>query len=476
MCIRDRFYTKTPYRPPRDHIRMLIRCVSRNGNLLLNFPLSEKGTFDDEAVERMQEIGGWLKGKGDSIYGCGAAPLRATPWGSATYKKGHIYLHVFGELHSASAPIFVEGLESKVLSADVLGSGGKVRVRPEGPDVVLTLPKGHRIDPIATVIDLRVAEPVHVAARDFIRQWTVLTPLPGRSFHKPVGPEGRLDAAVPVKFGKKSYPWETVRAGAGGYVDLKAFSPKAYGTTFAATDVVCKRDFATQLLLSATANAAVYLNGTKVLSTRGATPPAPDADKVRITLPKGRSTLVVKSLGRSGPWGFYAWVAGGKQLRFEPTRSVAFVGADPASWQNAAAVIEADKARLLPGTDPLPGTPGLKGCRMRPREPAEATGFIATVNVAKKLENAYVLVRYGHIRDTEIAVAVAGRKPVKVKLPKTGGWRAYKTTLAPFGPLPAGEYPLHVYTTARTGAYHLEALVFAEGTPLGGSLRLQGRP
>ena len=35
------FYTKTPYMQPKEIIRMLIECVSKNGNLLLNFPLND---------------------------------------------------------------------------------------------------------------------------------------------------------------------------------------------------------------------------------------------------------------------------------------------------------------------------------------------------------------------------------------------------------------------------------------------------
>lgn len=466
------FYTKTPYRPARDHVRMLVMCVSRNGNLLLNFPLNEQGAFDADAVTRMKEVGGWLKANGASVYGCGAASLRATPWGSATYKAGHLYLHVYSENHDPDQPIIIEGLTSNVLSAKVLSTGASVAMSQTAGDAVLTLPTGTKIDPVGTVIDVAVGEPVTVRRDRFITEWTAVAALPGRAFHKSIGPEGKLDASKSLEYGGKAHNWRPLAAGKNGFVDLKSLASDKYGVAFTAVDVISDRDCSTELLFGAGDHATVYLNGAKVLAARGAQPIGPDTARARINLPAGRSTLVVKSLGRSGPWGFHAWIAGGKRLRFEPTKSMAFVGGDPASWANADVVVWAAEAERLKGTDLLPQKPGLMGVRMRPRDPPDSTGIVATVKVPRALTKACVLVRYGHVADTEVGISVDGRPPVKVKLPKTRGWRSYETVLAPFGALPAGEHKIHVYTTVNAGAYHFEGVAFAEGEPLGTSVRL----
>ena len=62
--------------------------------------------------------------------------------------------------------------------------------------------------------------------------------------------------------------------------------------------------------------------------------------------------------------------------------------------------------------------------------------------------------------------------PLTDPMPKTGGWRRYKTVLAPFGRLEQGSHKVHVYTSRPSGAYHLDGLAFAEGEPMGESLRI----
>ncbi len=483
------YYKPGGYRSRRALVRTLIECVAKNGNLLLNFALNGQGTFDQDALERMKGIGEWMAGNGESIYGCGRSPLRSAPWGRATARKGHMYLHLFAERCDPAGPLLIEGVESKVLSAKVLATGQAVAVARRQADLVLTLPKEFKVDPVASVIDLSVEEPVRMA-RDFIRQWTVLTPLPGHTrrgatYGKVLGPEGKLDAAAPVKFEGKSYRWREVRASADGYVDLSAVSGERGAVTFAAVDVISERDVRTKLLWGSSDRCTLYLNGSEVARTWPDNPARPDADRADVSLPTGRSTLVAKVYNYGGgPFGFYAWLAGGRRvgLEFEPTRSMAFVGASPATWRHAAKafVIEAETAKLLEGTEVLGhrnhGHSGDDAVRMRPVKPFESGGFIASVEVEKELKDACALVRYGHVEDTEIAIVMDGGRAVKVKLPKTGGWRTYRSALARFGAVPAGKHEFHVYTTRDTGAYHLDAVLVAEGTPFGGSLRVPPAP
>ncbi|HHV56119.1 MAG TPA: hypothetical protein GXX55_11870 [Firmicutes bacterium] len=47
---------------------MLVDVVSKNGNLLLNFPLKPDGTLDEEAEKIVKQIGSWMAVNGEAIY------------------------------------------------------------------------------------------------------------------------------------------------------------------------------------------------------------------------------------------------------------------------------------------------------------------------------------------------------------------------------------------------------------------------
>ena len=48
---------------------MLANIVSKNGNLLLNFPVRPDGTLDAEELGILAEMGGWMRVCGEAIYG-----------------------------------------------------------------------------------------------------------------------------------------------------------------------------------------------------------------------------------------------------------------------------------------------------------------------------------------------------------------------------------------------------------------------
>ena len=47
---------------------MLVDVVSRNGNLLLNFPLPNSGALDNQELVILEEITQWMKINGEAIY------------------------------------------------------------------------------------------------------------------------------------------------------------------------------------------------------------------------------------------------------------------------------------------------------------------------------------------------------------------------------------------------------------------------
>jgi alpha-L-fucosidase len=69
-CIGDWHYNREAhYKSPKTVIDMLVDIVSRNGNLLLNFPLPNNGELDAEELKILSEITKWMAVNGEAIYG-----------------------------------------------------------------------------------------------------------------------------------------------------------------------------------------------------------------------------------------------------------------------------------------------------------------------------------------------------------------------------------------------------------------------
>ncbi len=68
-CIGDWFYKDNiEYKSPRLIIQMLADIVSKNGNLLLNFPLLPDGTLDERELDILKDVGDWMNVNGEAIF------------------------------------------------------------------------------------------------------------------------------------------------------------------------------------------------------------------------------------------------------------------------------------------------------------------------------------------------------------------------------------------------------------------------
>lgn len=76
-------------------IRNLIDIASKGGNYLLNVGPTADGIIPQPSVERLEQVGTWLKTNGEAIYGTKASPFAYLSWGRATIKGNKLYLHVF---------------------------------------------------------------------------------------------------------------------------------------------------------------------------------------------------------------------------------------------------------------------------------------------------------------------------------------------------------------------------------------------
>jgi alpha-L-fucosidase len=73
-CIGDWHYNRNiTYKTPKRVIDMLVDVVSRNGNLMLNFPLPNSGMLDDGELHILSEITKWMNVNSEAIHA-------TTPW------------------------------------------------------------------------------------------------------------------------------------------------------------------------------------------------------------------------------------------------------------------------------------------------------------------------------------------------------------------------------------------------------------
>jgi alpha-L-fucosidase len=144
-------------------IRNLVDIVSKGGNYLLNVGPTAEGEIPAPSIERLKQVGAWMKVNGDAIYGTTASPFWRLAWGRCTKKitakGGTLYLHVFD--WPADGRLVVPGLRSQVTSARVLATKAKISFAAQDGNVVLSLP-AQAPDAIASVIEVKYAGPLNV--------------------------------------------------------------------------------------------------------------------------------------------------------------------------------------------------------------------------------------------------------------------------------------------------------------------------
>jgi alpha-L-fucosidase len=143
-------------------VRNLIDIGSKGGNFLLNVGPTAQGTIPEPSVQRLQEVGAWMKVNGEAIYDTTGSPLAAAPaWGRITKrvdgKGGTIYLHVFD--WPKDGKLSVPDLGAKIAGATLLANGHKLPITTHDGQINLALP-AQAPDPISTTIALQLSGPL----------------------------------------------------------------------------------------------------------------------------------------------------------------------------------------------------------------------------------------------------------------------------------------------------------------------------
>jgi alpha-glucosidase len=111
------------WKSARTLIRQLVDVVSKNGNYLLNVGPTAEGLIPQPSIDRLLEVGAWMKVNSEAVYGAGPSPFPYEfAWGSITRKPGRLYLHV---IDWPQGDFVLYGLQNRVREARLLADARK---------------------------------------------------------------------------------------------------------------------------------------------------------------------------------------------------------------------------------------------------------------------------------------------------------------------------------------------------------------
>ncbi|HXG92017.1 MAG TPA: alpha-L-fucosidase [Blastocatellia bacterium] len=165
-CIGDWHYKRDiKYKTPKRIIDMLVDIVSRNGTLLLNFPLPSSGMLDSEEMKVLDEITKWIAVNGEAIYATrpwkifGEGP--GTPSAAGAFSEGKrkdltsddvrfmtkgqtLYAFMMGwpDNQAVIAPLATNSRYKvgKIQNVELLGFSGKLQWKQNETGLVVQLP------------------------------------------------------------------------------------------------------------------------------------------------------------------------------------------------------------------------------------------------------------------------------------------------------------------------------------------------
>ncbi len=144
------------YKSLKEIVHLLVKAGGYDANLLLNVGPKPDGTIQPEFVERLAEVGDWLKTNGESIYGTRGGPITPRPWGVTTHEGSRVYVHV---LDWPDTVLAVPNPPRPVKSARYLADGREVPFTRDADALLLRLDPA-AADPIDTIVVLELADAI----------------------------------------------------------------------------------------------------------------------------------------------------------------------------------------------------------------------------------------------------------------------------------------------------------------------------
>ena len=136
-------------------LNMLVDCMSKGGNLLLDIGPRADGTIPSEEVEVLRELGRWTSKHAEAVYGTRAGIPAGHVNAYTTLNKAGDILYVYLP-YAPVESIQISGLKSKIQRARVVGNGAELKVRLYNDIDWSEVPGVYYVEVNSTVLDHRM--------------------------------------------------------------------------------------------------------------------------------------------------------------------------------------------------------------------------------------------------------------------------------------------------------------------------------
>jgi alpha-L-fucosidase len=145
------FVPNDKYKSPNRLIHLLVDIVSKGGNFLLNIGPNAEGELPAESLNRLRDIGDWMKVNGEAIYKTRPiAPYKEAKTCFTSLADGTVYAIYLAEEDEAAPPATIQ-LYSHAPTAgakiSMLGVPGGLRWEKTGKGVLIYVPEAARTAP-----------------------------------------------------------------------------------------------------------------------------------------------------------------------------------------------------------------------------------------------------------------------------------------------------------------------------------------
>ena len=130
--------TDQDYKSTKTLIHYLVKAAGKDANLLMNIGPQPDGELPAVAVQRLAEMGEWMKVYGETIYGTRGGCVAPHPWGVTTQKGNRLFVHL---LTPQDKSIFLPIGNRKVKKAFRFVDQTPLKVQRCEGGVVLSLPE-----------------------------------------------------------------------------------------------------------------------------------------------------------------------------------------------------------------------------------------------------------------------------------------------------------------------------------------------
>lgn len=130
--------TDQNYKSTKTLIHYLVKAAGMNANLLMNIGPQPDGSLPDLSIERMKEIGDWMRVYGETIYGTRGGLVSPREWGVTTQKGNKLYVHI---LNLPDDVLFLPVKGVKVKTANVFKDKTSLKVKQDKQGVLIYLPQ-----------------------------------------------------------------------------------------------------------------------------------------------------------------------------------------------------------------------------------------------------------------------------------------------------------------------------------------------